>query len=172
MVISTHLRFKDIFRFNLQLATSRYHWRAQIRDTVLVFIATFTWQFFSRSPVTQTEWGTALLMAFGFTAIFKLMWYVTTPLLSAWVAMQSNSLGPYEYTIDTEFISEKTRGGERKTFWSAVHSVERLRDFVAIRLNSLEYHIIPVSALPSREDFEKLCVELHLLHNTSRSAVT
>ncbi|TXH87115.1 MAG: YcxB family protein [Rhodoferax sp.] len=167
MVIITNLQFKDVFRFNLQLANSHYNWFKQLRDTALVFGAAFAWGFLSRSPTTQTEWTAVLTSAIWFALIFKLMWFVITPALAAIAAVKSKSLGIHEFRFETEAIHEKNGSGELITNWNQTLKVIALTDYVAIQVGTVSYHIIPASAFSSPDDFHKLKTELLALHEQS-----
>jgi len=160
MRISAHLRFADVFRFNVQFAASRHDLTSHAIELLVFFLASVVWLYLSRTPTTQPQWVSVFASALTFAIACKLMWFATVPVMAAIAASNDKALGEHEFEIGETAFTERNNTGERVTLWKSVRAVDVLQDFVAVKIGQFTYHIIPASAFGSREDFEKFCNEL------------
>lgn len=111
-------------------------------------------------PTTQSQWIVISSNAFAVSIVFKLTWFVVTPVLAAIASLDANALGDHEFEIDENTFTERNKFGVHVTNWKNVISIEVLKDYVVVKVGRFTYHIIPAAAFESRHDFEKVCIEL------------
>jgi hypothetical protein len=167
MLISTTVRFLDVFFCNFQLAASKKRWPRDILNILLVFIVMVGAFYLLRGPADQAQWIRVVIDAFILLVLYELMWFVVVPALAALAALNTVSIGEHTFEIGEEAFIERSKMGERVVSWGYVNSIELLRDFLVVKIGRFDWFIIPASAFSSRSEFEEFYAELCCRKNTT-----
>lgn len=81
-------------------------------------------------------------------------------LVVAFSTKKAGVLGGHVYTLQEDGLREVTEANDTLIKWPSIQAVFKTKDFLFVRINWYQFHIIPARCFSSREEFEGFYSEL------------
>lgn len=115
-------------------------------------------------PTTPRNWGVLLLAAFSGSVGAQVITWIFAVLRAAMISSTAGGiLGDHEFEMREAGLFEKTSANETLTKWAAIHSIQRSRKMIYIKIAPGLFHLIPRKAFHDQSQFDGFWNELKRL---------
>ena len=66
----------------------------------------------------------------------------------------SGVVGCHNYEITEKGFLDQNEGGELLTFWHSIRAIKLTGPYILVRINIIQFHIVPRHAFPTADEFD------------------